>query len=236
VWILDKKAINNDKSINKKQKADLLDVLRKGPQQLLKLKHPSVLAITRAMDESKDTIAFATEPVFASLANVLGKRENMDTIPFALKEFELMDLEVTMGLLQMSAALNFVHNAEIIHGNLCPESIMLDKNGEWRLAGFDFWCHARYTESSGFGTFEEKAISNNLLRAVLPNLNYLSPEYVLEKSMTTKSGTSLSIPPTCLHGLSVRSPPSPPLPPSLTPDLSLLPPAPTQIFLDWRTW
>jgi hypothetical protein len=35
---------------------------------MVRLKHPSVLAVTMPLAESKDTLAFATEQVFASLA------------------------------------------------------------------------------------------------------------------------------------------------------------------------
>ena len=96
------------------------------------------------MTSCRDTIAFATEPLFASLANVLGKVGNLPQVPLPLKDYDMLDLEVTMGLIQMSSALEFVHGAELIHGNLAPESIVLTKNYEWRLAGFHFACHARY--------------------------------------------------------------------------------------------
>lgn len=47
---------------------------------------------------------------------MLGKTDNIDRVPLTLKEYDMLDLEVTMGLLSISSALGFAHQAEIIHG------------------------------------------------------------------------------------------------------------------------
>ena len=50
----------------------------------------------------RDTLAFATEPVFASLSNVLGNYENLPSpVPSDLKEHQLYDVEIKYGLLQV---------------------------------------------------------------------------------------------------------------------------------------
>ena len=116
VWQFDKKALMNNKELDKKQKEALLAVLRRGPQELVKLKHPAVLAITQPLCETKDTMAFATERVFASLANVLGRTDNIDRVPLAVREFGLLEIEILMGLIQLSAACAFLHKADLIHG------------------------------------------------------------------------------------------------------------------------
>lgn len=51
----------------------VLETLKRGVTQLTKLRHPQVLIVQHPLEESRDSLAFATEPVFASLANVLGK-------------------------------------------------------------------------------------------------------------------------------------------------------------------
>ena len=39
----------------------------------------------------------------------------------------------------MTEALQFLHNdVKLVHYNICPESIIVNKNGSWKLAGFDF--------------------------------------------------------------------------------------------------
>lgn len=116
VWIFDKKGLLADKTLDKRQKDKLIDVLRRGPLELVKLKHPSVLAITHPLAESKESLAFATEPIFSSLANVLGKTDNVDKVPLSVREFQLLEIEILMGLIQLSAACTFLHQAELIHG------------------------------------------------------------------------------------------------------------------------
>ena len=49
----------------------------------------------------RDCLAFATEPVFASLANILGKRENMPLNNESITKFKLYDVEIKYGLLQV---------------------------------------------------------------------------------------------------------------------------------------
>lgn len=50
----------------------------------------------------RDSLAFATEPVFASLANILGKTENIPVpAPPQLDNFNLFEVEIKYGLLQV---------------------------------------------------------------------------------------------------------------------------------------
>ncbi len=79
-----------------------------------------------SLEESRESLAFATEPVFASLANVLGIHENLPAPPPApLSDYRLFDVEIKHGLQQLSEGLIFLHNdVKLLHGNLCPESII----------------------------------------------------------------------------------------------------------------
>jgi len=53
--------------------------------------------------ESRETLAFATEPVLGSLANVLGNMENTPSpISSTLKDYTLDEIEIKYGLLQVS--------------------------------------------------------------------------------------------------------------------------------------
>jgi hypothetical protein len=50
----------------------------------------------------RETLAFATEPVFCSLANVLNKHDNMpNPFPTDFKEYKLFEVEIKHGLLQV---------------------------------------------------------------------------------------------------------------------------------------
>ena len=55
------------------------------------------------LEESRDCLAFATEPVYCSLANALGRHENMpQPVPKHIREYKLFDVEIKYGLLQVS--------------------------------------------------------------------------------------------------------------------------------------
>ena len=49
----------------------------------------------------RETLAFATEPVFASLANILGNHDNMGIVSKELEEYKMYDVEIKYGLLQV---------------------------------------------------------------------------------------------------------------------------------------
>ena len=91
----------------------------------------------------RESLAFATEPVFASLANVLGQTENVPSpAPAALRDHKLHQVEIKYGLLQLGQALEFLHgDVKLLHRNVCPESVVINKSGAWKLAGFEF-CQA----------------------------------------------------------------------------------------------
>jgi len=62
--------------------------------QLARLRHPSLLEIAEPVDESRTAITFATEPILASLTNLLGNYDNLSPIPEDIKKFEMDELEV----------------------------------------------------------------------------------------------------------------------------------------------
>lgn len=57
-----------------------------------------------------ETLAFATEPVMASLANILGYLEDRlpQNLPNSVREYTFLDIEIKYGLLQVSKfSINF---------------------------------------------------------------------------------------------------------------------------------
>lgn len=69
IFVLEKKSLDG---YNRKDRELILDSLRKSVQQLTRLRHPAILKVEHPLEESRDCIAFACEPVFCSLANTLG--------------------------------------------------------------------------------------------------------------------------------------------------------------------
>ncbi len=50
----------------------------------------------------RDSYAFCTEPVFASVANVLGRIDNMpELVPGHIADFQLLEVELKHGLCQV---------------------------------------------------------------------------------------------------------------------------------------
>jgi SCY1-like protein 2 len=57
-----------------------------GPTHLIKLRHPRLLTVEHQVEESGDTLAFVSEPIFASLSNLLGHYDNMPSpLPLVIK-------------------------------------------------------------------------------------------------------------------------------------------------------
>lgn len=63
-----------------------------------------MLAVVHTVEESSDTLAFATEPVLGSLANVFDYLEDRLPQGFTpkLKDYDLLNFEIKYGLLQVS--------------------------------------------------------------------------------------------------------------------------------------
>ncbi|EDQ89023.1 uncharacterized protein MONBRDRAFT_8597 [Monosiga brevicollis MX1] len=86
VFVFDRKALNHDKSVSKADREAILAVLRRGALQLGKLHHPYVVKVCMPLQETKDWLAFATEPLLASLAHALRPTlpQVHDLLPYAL--------------------------------------------------------------------------------------------------------------------------------------------------------
>ncbi|XP_054575377.1 SCY1-like protein 2 isoform X3 [Eptesicus fuscus] len=185
VFVFDKKLIDKYQKFEKDQ---IIDSLKRGVQQLTRLRHPRLLTVQHPLEESRDCLAFCTEPVFASLANVLGNWENLpSTVSPDIKDYKLYDVETKYGLLQVSEGLSFLHSSvKMVHGNITPENIILNKSGAWKIMGFDF-CVSSTNPSEQEPKFPCKEWDPNLPSLCLPNPEYLAPEYILSVSCETAS-------------------------------------------------
>ncbi|XP_042909230.1 SCY1-like protein 2 isoform X1 [Parasteatoda tepidariorum] len=177
VFILEKKLLDK---YSRQDKELILGILKKGIAHLTRLRHPSILTVQHSLEESRESLAFATEAVFASLANILGYQENMPVPPpKALKDFELFDLEIKYGILQITEGLAFLHNdVKMMHGNINPESVLINLNGAWKIAGFDFCM--QFANSSEFRS--DGDINIDLPPPCHPHLDYVAPERILGSS------------------------------------------------------
>lgn len=185
VFVFDKKIIDRYQKFDKDQ---IIDSLKRGVQQLTRLRHPRLLTVQHPLEESRDSLAFCTEPVFASLANVLGQWDNLPSpVPTEIKDYKLYDVETKYGLLQISEGLSFLHSGvKLVHGNLCPENIILNKSGAWKIMGFDFSISST-NPSETEPKYVCKEWDPNLPPLCLPNPEYVAPEYILSVSCDSAS-------------------------------------------------
>lgn len=163
----------------------MIDILKHGIVQLTKLRHPQILTVQHGLEESRESLAFATEPVFASLANIIGYQDSLP-LPY-LKNYQLYDIEIKYGLMHIAEGLAFLHNdVKLLHRNVCPESIIVNQQGAWKIFGFDF-CIAN-TAGPGaetFWPFQEYCPANHHLTQ--PDLDFLAPEIVMTKTHSQAS-------------------------------------------------
>lgn len=171
----------------KDDRDSFIESLRRSIIQLTKIRHPLCLTVQHPLEESRESLAFATEPVFASLANVLGDRGNLADMASAFTNFKLFEVEIKYGLMQVAEGIGFLHSdVKLLHRNICPESIIINKMGAWKIFGFDFCV---LNQSSGdakpYWPLAEYNSSWHVLTQ--PNLEYMAPEYTLISSHSPAS-------------------------------------------------
>ena len=191
IFVFEKKQLDQ---YAKRDREVALELLRRGVSQLTRLRHPSVLIVQHPLEESRDSLAFATEPVLASLANLLGQRRNVpDPVPREIDAGEFYEIEIKYGLLSLAEGIAFVHNdAKILHRNICPESVIISKRGSWKLFGFEFAASPVNPNDFPlkFPFLNVTNQSNDYPAIALPNLDYLAPEYV---SLSTDSDATVAL-------------------------------------------
>jgi len=74
VFLFDKRTA--DKLHKPRRKETISEMLRHGVRQLERCRHPRLLHVLHSVEETADTLAFATEPVFSSLGNILAAAED----------------------------------------------------------------------------------------------------------------------------------------------------------------
>lgn len=198
VWVLDKKALSEARQkagLSKAAEDGFLDVIRADAARLVRLRHPGVVHVVQALDESKNAMAMVTEPLFASVANALGNVDNIQTVPKELKGMEMGLLEVKHGLLQTAETLDFLHNnARLVHRAISPESILITSNGAWKLGGFGFAISSDQSsnESASMQAFHyaDYDVEDSIM-PLQPSINYTAPELI--RSKTSSIGSAADV-------------------------------------------
>ncbi|XP_076462131.1 SCY1-like protein 2 [Babylonia areolata] len=164
VFLFDKKIA--DKLHKPRRREIVSEVLRKDIWHLERLKHPQILNVLHGVEECHDSLAFATEPVLGSLANVLG---NYDRLPAVIPPE-----------IKIAEALSFLHNSseQMVHRNVCPQSVLLTPRGAWKLGGF---CFAEKIKD-GKESVTVPSWTGKVPKMAQPDLNFLAPEVQLGRN------------------------------------------------------
>ncbi|XP_050436024.1 SCY1-like protein 2 [Adelges cooleyi] len=174
IFLLEKRQLDK---WSKSERDHIIDVLKKGVAQLTRLRHPQVLTVQHTLEESRESLAFATEPVFCSLANALGKMDNTpQPASKDLQDYKLYDIDIKYGLMQLGQGLVFLHNdAKLLHHNLCPENVIINEQGAWKIFGFDFCLHC-INPADPTPMWSNWEYKTDVHPWAQPNLDYLAPE------------------------------------------------------------
>ncbi|KAG8237744.1 hypothetical protein J437_LFUL014287 [Ladona fulva] len=174
---------------SKSDRESVLESLKRGIAQLTRLRHPQILVVQHPLEESRESLAFATEPVFASLANILGNNTNISSSPPShLRDYKLFEVEIKYGLMQIGQGLTFLHgDVKLLHRNICPECVVVNAQGAWKIFGFEFYVanHSTTPGSLPHWPFEEFVSDGH--PCSLPNLDYMAPEMALTLSHSPAS-------------------------------------------------
>lgn len=186
VFVFDKTQLK----YNKDDRETILEMLKRGVTQLTKIRHPRILTVQHPMEESRDSIAFVTEPILASLSNVLGNHTNMPQMNETNQFPALHEIEIKYGLIQLMEGLQFLHaDMKMIHRNICPESVIVNIEGGWKLFGFDYCCVLNVDSETGqvSGTDQAPYIPQNRNTLLQPLLDYAAPEWIIDSKQFCSS-------------------------------------------------
>jgi SCY1-like protein 2 len=129
----------------KRATEEVIERLKKEASSLARLRHPNILELVEHVEETRNGgLQFATEAVTVSLSGLLLEKDEQERSGGVggrpsryvtedpeggrrRRELEIDELEIQKGLLQISKALEFLHeNAGLVHGNLTPDAVFVN--------------------------------------------------------------------------------------------------------------
>ncbi|KAI1343058.1 ARM repeat-containing protein [Xylariaceae sp. FL0016] len=194
----------------KRATEEVVERLKKEASSLARLRHPSVLELTEPVEETRGGgLQFVTEPVTTSLASLLQEKDDQERAggiggrssryvtedsdgTRRRREIEIDELEIQKGLLQVSKALEFLHeNAGLVHANLTPDAILINAKSDWKISGLAFCSppenSTKPTSVQPVSLSEVLNLDPRMPRYVQLSLDYTSPDFVLDNNLTTSA-------------------------------------------------
>lgn len=142
---------------------DTYRILKTEVSQLTRLKHPQLLAVVEALEESKLKFTFVTEQVSSTLLHSAVSHEEK---AYFVK-----------GLYEISKGLQFLHvNCLTVHLDLQPASVFINDEGDWKLGGFKFLQQLE----AGALTASFYINASSIVPFANYNFDFVAPELILE--------------------------------------------------------
>lgn len=158
-----------------------IEVLKSEASALGRLRHPSILEMVEPLEETRNELIFATEPVLSSLdLSIPGSGRQASLV-------ELDEVEIQKGILQICKGLSFLHSsAQLIHSNICPESVVINGAGDWKISGLGLTIPL--LASNGAPTrWEFPTFDGRVPSYIQRSFDYMAPEYALDEQLLTAS-------------------------------------------------
>ncbi|KAK3303330.1 kinase-like domain-containing protein [Chaetomium strumarium] len=218
VFVFDKKSLDAHRSglsraevAEFKRAADaVVERLKKEASAIAKLRHPGILEVVEPVEETRGGgLQFVAEAVTASLSGLLQEKDDQergggvggrasryvtedDDGRRRRREIEIDELEIQKGLLQISKALEFLHdNASLVHGNLTPDAVLINAKSDWKLSGLSFCSPLESSTSQSsvqpINLREVLRHTPSLPRTVQLNIDYTSPDFVIDNNLTASA-------------------------------------------------
>ncbi|EJF65710.1 other/SCY1 protein kinase [Dichomitus squalens LYAD-421 SS1] len=180
VWSTDKRSQEMER-MGPASRERTIEVLKAEASALSRLRHPSILEMVEPLEETRNELIFATEPVLSSLhLSIPGSFQYTPLV-------ELDEVEIQKGILQLCKGLSFMHtSARLIHSNVNPESIVINSAGDWKLSGLGLTIPLSRPEGGPtrweFPTYDGRASSYTQR-----SFDYIAPEYALDEVLDPAS-------------------------------------------------
>ncbi|OBT53633.1 hypothetical protein VE04_06650 [Pseudogymnoascus sp. 24MN13] len=221
IFVFDRKVLeSNSGSLGRSDRAsasslkrsveEVVERLKKEASSLARLRHPNILELAEPVEDTRyGGLQFATEPVTISLAGLLQEKDEEERATGVggrssrfvkedsegnrrRRDLEIDELEIQKGLLQISKALEFLHeNAGLVHGNLTPDAIYINAKSDWKISGLSFLSPADNSDKPSSVTpislSEVLNLDPRLPRSVQLNLDYASPDFVLDTNLNVSA-------------------------------------------------
>ncbi|XP_022253725.1 SCY1-like protein 2 [Limulus polyphemus] len=97
-----------------------------------------------------------------------------------------MPIEIRYGLLQLTEGLSFLHySCKLIHRNICPQSVIINKRGTWKLAGLEFT--EKCDDTSTMNSVPCQPFTSKLPKMAQPDLDFTAPEVQMSSTCSPYS-------------------------------------------------